>query len=69
MREVKRGDPRPLFVRPTVLIGEVHSRDAWSGTKYCIYIYFSKPNSRMHWCTHFVPTCSKIFMHCSIIVI
>ena len=55
MREVKRGDPEPLFVSPIVLVGEAHGRAAQSGTKYHVSVDFSKANGRMHCPTHSIP--------------
>ena len=55
MREVKRGDPEPLFVSPIVLVGEAHGRAAQSGTKYHVCVDFSEANGRMHWPAHSVP--------------
>ena len=61
MREVKRGDPEPLFVSLIVLFGEAHGRAAQSGTKYCVGVDFSKANGRMHWPAHFVPNSKQVF--------
>ena len=55
MREVKRGDPEPLFVSSIVLVREAHGRAAQSGTKYCVCVDLSEANGRMHWPAHFVP--------------
>ena len=47
MRKVKRGDPKPLFVSPIVLVGEAHRKAAQSGTKYHVCVDFNEANGRM----------------------
>ena len=55
IRQVKRGDPEPLFVGPIVVVGEAHSKAAQSGTKYSVLLDLSEDNSRMHWPAYSVP--------------
>ena len=55
MREVKSGDPEPLFLSQIVFVGEANGRAAQSGTKYHVCVDFSEADGRMHWPTHSIP--------------
>ena len=55
MRELKRGDPEPLFVSPIVLVGKAHCRATQSRAKYRVCVDLSEANGRMYWPTYSVP--------------